>query len=326
MASKRVETEDVYEQCAMETLRALRGQRSQVAFARRLGYRANPITDWENGRRSPTITETLRAASIAGIDAGPAFNRLITNSQSSSCAPTTRDEIAAWLDALRGSTSNADLSRRSGLSRHSVSRFLSGKSEPRLPDFLRLLDAASTRFEYFIDALVGIGNVPSLKRRYQRMEAARRLALDHPWSEAVLRVLETKGYCNRRTNTVHYVARKLGLPRDDAQVVLQALLRAGLVLKKGRSLAVAANLSVDTGNDPERLRALRRHWGRVAQARLEDPNGSDWFAYNVIAVSKSDSERIEQLLRAAYREVRTIVAHSKPEEVAALLTIQMVRW
>jgi transcriptional regulator with XRE-family HTH domain len=234
--------------------------------------------------------------------------------------------VAAWLDALRGSTSNADLARSSGLSRHSVSRFLSGESEPRLPDFFRLLDAASTRFAYFIDALVGIENVPSLDRRFQKLEAARRLALDHPWSEAVLRVLETMGYKKCRTDPSHYVAGTLGLSDAEAQGILQALLKAGLISKKGKRFEVSADLSVDMGNDPERLFSLRRHWGSVGRARLEEANPCDWFAYNVIAISRADSERIEQLLRAAYREVRTIVAQSKPEEVAALLTIHMVRW
>jgi hypothetical protein len=38
---------EVYRLAARQLLRAMRGRRSQVAFARRLGYRSNPITDWE---------------------------------------------------------------------------------------------------------------------------------------------------------------------------------------------------------------------------------------------------------------------------------------
>src|SRR5688572_32772090 len=42
-------------------LRALRGRRSQRAFAKRLGYRANPITDWEH--RSEEHTSELQSQS-----------------------------------------------------------------------------------------------------------------------------------------------------------------------------------------------------------------------------------------------------------------------
>ena len=52
-----------YGRTASEFLRAIRGGRSQRALARRLDYRANPITDWEHGRRFPTAEEALTDAS-----------------------------------------------------------------------------------------------------------------------------------------------------------------------------------------------------------------------------------------------------------------------
>ena len=60
---------------AQQLLRAVRGKRSQVAFARRLGYRGNPIADWEASRRAPTAAEALRACELSGIDVAAAFAR-----------------------------------------------------------------------------------------------------------------------------------------------------------------------------------------------------------------------------------------------------------
>jgi hypothetical protein len=45
-----------------------------------------------------------------------------------------------------------------------------------------------------------------------------------------------------------------------------------------------------------------------------------------ISVSQRDYERVEQRLRAAFREVRGIVKASEPCEQPALLTIQLSRW
>lgn len=64
------------EAAAQQFLRALRGKRSQRAFARRLGYRGNPMTDWEHGRRYPTAQEALRAAARVNIDVRAAFARI----------------------------------------------------------------------------------------------------------------------------------------------------------------------------------------------------------------------------------------------------------
>jgi transcriptional regulator with XRE-family HTH domain len=63
------------ERVASEFLRAVRGKRSQLAFARRLGVRANPMTDWERGVRFPAALEALRAASRTNIDVAAAFRR-----------------------------------------------------------------------------------------------------------------------------------------------------------------------------------------------------------------------------------------------------------
>ena len=45
------------EQAAQQLLRAVRGRRSQQALSRHLGYRSNPVANWETGRRYPTARE-----------------------------------------------------------------------------------------------------------------------------------------------------------------------------------------------------------------------------------------------------------------------------
>ncbi len=124
------------ERAASEVLRAIRGRRSQAVFARRLGYRGNPITDWERGERFPTAEETLRAASLSQVDVTGGLARF------SPKVPLRRRNgvplLAGWLSDLRGTSSAGELARRTGYSRDSVGRWLRGDAKPRLPDFLRL--------------------------------------------------------------------------------------------------------------------------------------------------------------------------------------------
>jgi transcriptional regulator with XRE-family HTH domain len=316
--------DDLYRIAAQELLRAIRGQRSQVAFARRLGYRANPLTDWENGRRTPTMREALRAAVIAGLPVTEAFHRFAPIAP-----PSVNDSLHVhrWLDSLRGSLSVADLARRSGHSRYAVRRWLAGEAEPKVHDFLSMVAALTGRVHEWVGALVPIEQVPSLEGSHRQLVRARRLALDSPWSEAVLRVLETTGYAEREGSTAAYVAQVLGLDDEHVSEVLGALRGVGVLRPQGEGYALAEPLSVDTsGAQLAELQRLRAHWAKVAQARVCEGHSSDWFAYNVISVSRADSKRIEERLRAAYREVRSIVAQSTPCEVASLLTLQMVRW
>src|SRR5688572_19296046 len=63
-----------YEALSRELARALRGQRSQVAFCRRIGRRSNVAHAWETGRRQPRVSEFLRASGRVGVDVGAALS------------------------------------------------------------------------------------------------------------------------------------------------------------------------------------------------------------------------------------------------------------
>src|SRR3970282_797610 len=64
--------------------------------------------------------------------------------------PASREGVARFLSLLRARIPIVDLAERSGRSRSPISRWLFGAAEPRLPDFLRLVEAASLRLLDFI--------------------------------------------------------------------------------------------------------------------------------------------------------------------------------
>jgi hypothetical protein len=308
------------ETAARELLRAIRGVRSQVAFSRRLGYRGNVAAAWEAGRRFPTAAETLRACKRSRIDVEAAFLRFH--------APTAamlgpKHDVPRWLDALRGSTKIAVIAARAGASRFAVSRWLKGSTEPRLPDFLRLVDAISGRASDLVAALVGIEAIPTLAAEHRRREAARRLAFEEPWTEAVLRVIETDAYRALDAHEPGFVAARLGIDRTIEARALDRMRSAGVVTDEAGKLVAKSPLSVDTRTFPDALVTLRTHWSDVARDRIALLRPEDVFAYNVMSCSHADLERIRGKLRDVYREIRSIVAASPPETVA-LLNLQLV--
>lgn len=307
---------------ASQFLRALRGQRSQVAFARRLGYRANPITDWERGVRFPTAQEALRAAARANIDVAAAFRRFAPD------VPLPLDgkepALDRWLLALRGAASVNDVAARSGCSRYSVSRWLRGLAKPRLPDFLRLVDGISGRLPHWVAAFVPIEQVPALGDRYRQAEAARLLAFELPWTEALLRLIETRAYRELPQHCPGWLASILGISADDEQRYLQALVAAGALALEGGLYSVRSTSTVDTQGGAAALHRLKQHWCSVASARLPAPGKGELFAYNVVSVSRADLERIHEKLRMTFRDIRSTVAASQPEEVAAVINLQLI--
>lgn len=314
----------LFDRCASEVLRALRGKRSQRAFARRLGYRANPITDWEHGRRFPTAVEALRAAQLVKTDVTAAFAAFHVAAPPKA-APGGRYAIAPWLTAIRGTTPVAHVAERAGCSRFAMARWLSAAAQPRLPDFFRCVDAITGRLPDLVAALVPIESVPSLLARHRSMRAARRLAFDAPWTEAVLRVLEIEDYRALASHDDGFVAQRLGIPVETVRDALLLLEDAAVIRFENRLWREERPLTVDTRGPQDDMNVLRRHWSKVAGDRITG-RSHDFFAYNVMSCSQADYERIRDLLRRTFREVRAIVAASEPTETVSLLNLQLLEF
>lgn len=311
------------EPAAMEFLRALRGARSQIAFARRLGYKRNPICDWEHGRRFPTVVEVHRAAGLVGVDLGAVYARFVTPDVPPPAGYDTNG-LSAWLRALRGQSPLGEVAAKAGVSRFVASRWLSGATTPRLPDFLRLLEALTGRVSDWVAGFVPIAHVPTLLPSFERRAASRRLAAEMPWSEAVLRVLETGAYAGLLTHDDGWVAARLGVSAATVAGCLTALASVGAIAWDGVRFVAAAPLTVDTRSAPELVRALKGHWAGVGQARAASPRAGDLLSYNVISLSRHDLARLRELHLAYYRDVRALVSASEPVEVAALVNVQLI--
>lgn len=313
------------EAVASLTLRALRGRRSQVAFSRRLKYRSNVAADWEQGRRYPTAGEFLRAAEVVGVDLDAAFTRF--HEPSAGALGAGDDEgVAAWLNHLRGTGSLQELATRSGLSRHALGRWFSGKTRPRLPDFLRLVDALTGRVQDLVGVLVDIEQVPLLAERVARAEASRQVGLEEPWALPVWLALETRAYRALAAHDSGWLARMLDLPESRVELCLRRLEKAGIIRKIGAHYVHGLPLTIDTRAHPEAGRALKRHWAIVGTERIASPEPQDILGYNLFALSREDLAVVSALQRSFFREVRRVVAASEPCDVVALLNVQLLTW
>ena len=313
-----------YELVAQHLLVQLRGSRSQMQWSRRLGYRSNVAYPWETGRRSPTAAEMLRAAGKAGVDVEAAMRRFYDQADLpwlEEVAVDTPDGVARLLDDLRGKATVSHVARTSGCSRTAVSRWLSGTAQPKLPDFLRVLDAVSLRAVDFVATLVDPAQMPSLRRVWKQLETRRRGAAEHPWTPAILRGLELHAYLALPAHRPGWLARELGLPREEEDRCMTYLEASGQIRWNGTHY-MAPQLTVDTRSASEIGRQHRQHWSRVAAERIGDQEPGQ-YSYNVFCVSREDFERIRTLHLQYFRTLRSIAAVSEPNDVVAVANVQL---
>ena len=322
-AAHTAEDELPFELLARELLAAARGRRSQAAWSKRLGYRSNVAWAWEQGRRWPTAAEALRACAAAGVDVPAAITRFYGRRPAwlEGHDPTTTAGVAAFLEDLRGNVSLTDLAKRACASRFSLSRWLSGLTEPKLPDLLRFVQAASLRAVDLLAVLADPAALPIAGPLHARLDLHRRAAAEAPWLQAVVHGLELADYQALPAHEAGWLSARLDLPPGEEDRCLALLSDAGRIRwRAGRWVAHEA--MVDTRPRPEVGRALKAHWARVgADYALEGKPGQ--FSYNVFSVSTADFERIRAAHLDYFRLLRSIVSASQPEEIVAVANVQL---
>jgi transcriptional regulator with XRE-family HTH domain len=312
-----------YDQTARELVISIRAHRSQTALSRRLGFQSNVVYTWESGRRWPTGAQVLFACHRTGCDVREALVGFIGREPEwlDAREPWSAETVAALLRDLQGATSVSDLARRTGRARTRVSRWLSGATEPRLPDFLRLVEATSARLVDFVAALVDPETVPSVAALWRRMEARRQGAALVPWTQAVLRVLELSDYRALEAHEPGWVARRIGISLEEEERCIAFLRDTGQVRVVDGRLE-SDPLAVDTRRTPEVGRQLKAHWSQVAAERVKR-GAPGQFSYNVFTVSRDDFERIREAHLGYFHALRAIVAESEPAEVVAIANVQL---
>lgn len=312
-----------YDLLARELLVALRGRRSQMAWSRRLGYRSNVAYKWESGRRYPTAAELFRACSRTGIDTSASLTRFYGHRPPwlDTHTPDDPEAVAQMLRDLQGNTPITELAQRVGVSRSAVSRWLSGQTQPRLPDFLQLVEAASLRVADFLAALVDPLSLPSLRPLWRQLEARRRGADRYPWTQAILRALELAEYHALPAHEPGWIASRLGILEEEEARCLAFLRDTEQVQWTGTHYQ-GRSLAVDTRRHPQIGRRLKAHWYQEAarRARIGAPGQ---FSYNVFTCSRADLERIREEHLRYFHALRAIVAESAPDEVVAVAGVQL---
>jgi len=312
------------EAIAAEWVRQLRGNRSRVAFSRRLGYRSNVVHRWENRSAWPTASRFLEVCERCGKDVGAAYQAFFLRKPawSKEHAPTSPGAVAAFLRQLQGRVKIVNLAASSGFSRYSIARWLAGEAEPKLPEFLRLVEASSRRMLDFVATFTDPSSLPSACVEWQGRERLRQAAYEETWSHAVLRALELADHPDSGDITP-WLARVLGIDRVRVERALAVLESTGQIARQGERWATMPAPALITGRHPATHGILTRSWTQVAIERIEK-RAPGHFGYSLFAVSRKDLRRLRDLQMEYLREMQGIIAQSTPNECVGLFCLHLL--
>lgn len=312
-----------HEQLARELVRALRGRRSCAELSRRLDYRSNVVRRWESGVSFPSAIAFLTAHRTLTPRAASSFEQFFGRRPPWYDGTIDTSTVAAFLSDLKGRSSISELAKSAGFNRYSVGRWLSGKADPNLPEFIALVNAASRRLTDWVATIVDPARIPSLANTWAQLQLAREAAYSAPWSHAVLRALELEAVPKRSSVQVPWLAERLGIAAEQVRTALQVLTESGQVRLVNGGYRLSESLVVETSRDPARARALKTMWAKVATERLDAGTAGN-FGYSIFAVSKQDLVKLRELHLQYVREMQQIIARSTPNECVGLYCSQLL--
>jgi len=323
MSTKKPEVLD-WEAISAEWVRELRGKRSRAAFSRHLGYQSNVVHRWESGGAWPTTARFLASCARCGKDVRAAYAAFFLKAPSwlGRHDPSSPEAVAAFLQQLQGKTTLLSLSASSGYSRYAIARWLKARAEPKLPEFLRLIEASSRRALDFIATLSDPAALDSARAQWQRLESLRQAAYQETWSHAVLRALELADYGERGGDS-SWLGEVLGISEAQSERALAVLEKTGQIARRGARWVPLPATAVSTGRHPATLGILTRAWTQVALERIER-RAPAHFGYSLFAVSRKDLRRLRDLQLEYLREMQSIIAQSSPNECVGLLCLQLL--
>lgn len=298
-----------YDLIAQQLLRAARGDRSQVAFSRRLGFKSNVVARWESGQRFPVASVALRAMELGGFDVTGALTRV--HPQRRGPKGLGDDALAAWLGVLMGRTSQQELAARAEVSPSVVSRWLSGQTRLRLPDLLRCLDAMTGILSSFVNDLASLEAVPAAAPAAPtRVVSAAEVVFEFPIASFVNILLRTPAYRRLPTHLPAWLADRAGTDVATIQETIAAMERAGLVALEGDHYTTTTPPGL-AHVPPSRAQARRLREVQLGALARRPSTGApidpgDNFAMLHMVCSPEAMAEVRDVFRRAFAEARMV--------------------
>lgn len=317
-----------FETLSQELMRALRGDQPQRTFSRTLGFTSNVAYTWETGRRAPEASVFLRAAALRRSGFGRRMLAVLElNASGSNPARLgTPRAVHRLVGQLARSTPVGELGRQLGVDRTTAARWLRGETEPRLTEFLRLVEIGTQQLLPFVALIADPGELSATRSAHRDLLLQQRLAYDLPWSHALLRALELDVYTRAASHDGRVLAAAIGMPESEVASTLEVLDQAGQIAWTGSHYRTCRVMAVDTRPDPVRNLQLKAHWSRVGTERIGDASSSKdaLFSFNLFAVTEEALTRIRQLHLDYYERVRAIVDEVPGSDRVVLMNLQLI--
>lgn len=277
-----------YTQIRTELIRAIRGKYSQERVSQKMGFRSNPVYRWENKLSLVDWQFFLKLCKVTNRDITKALRYILGYNGD----PLDNAEL---LYHIFGTKKISEISKKTQVSRYMVANWIRGKSPMDLDFILRVLHEFQFILIEFIEVLVPMEKIPSLKPVSDILSEQKNAIYDHPEVEAVLCALTLNFYQNLKAHERGVIAKKIGISIEQEDRAIEILKRIGLIFEIGKKLRVPTT-QLDTQGSFAGAVRIRKYWAQIYENylnRVAPPEGTQSkTGYFLIDLSEEGEQQV----------------------------------
>ncbi len=209
-----------YSQLKKELLPHLRGRIPQSQVDKKLGVKFTKTYRWESGTTHLMWSDFMSLCNALKIPIQDILKEAFTfHGEFKKSVPLVQH--------FTGTSTQKGILEALQISRYTLSRWLSGVSEPTFEQMLALMDFGSSDFLRFLELLTAGTVLPSVQKRTMQQRLQMKHSLTYPWLPVLLSALELKSYLTNPSD--QFLADKTKLPIEEIHKALKELQETGMV-------------------------------------------------------------------------------------------------
>jgi len=299
-----------------DVLKALRRDKSQNWFSKKMGYSFNQFAKWESGKTLITWKEFIEVATQSGID----MAEVILHTMRYRGNPTHITPFVRYL-VMQATVTRA--ARILGQSTRKIARLTTGKQDVRFVDVACLMESGGFLVPFIME-LAKDGSLKGLESYYEIHANQRDLFYKHPICMAIMAYIHTHKYKRSANHSIATVAAEVGIDVKDASDILKRMAELNIITWSGTHYEPVMDMKMDfsaewTGVSNIIRFCLQRMIDRFSTKERPGPS----CLVDMLPVSEEAWRRIRLIQEGAFRESVRVAQEVDPDgktEVLCLVT------
>ncbi len=284
-----------------QLIKAIRGNLTQKQLSLALNLRDTQVYLWESGRVGCYWDDFVQLCEVQNIPLKQQLSEFLD-------VPLATIKSDSVVKAIIGSNKPDILSQQIDVPKHTLYRWINGKSKPKLSDILHLLYKCTVVLIELVASLTDIQKISMLKTQYEQRKKERQFHYQYPLIGAVIRCLELTAYEKASNHSNTFIADHVGVTSKEVARLLKRAEAAGIVERNQEKFRIV-NKALSTKGDHRGRQSILRYWlQRQMESELLTSNGTA-ASYIVLTTNEKTHKKIENLLQEQRRALFSLIFH-----------------